>query len=80
MELWTCRETAASTAHTHEFDEYMMVVEGRYTLIIGDERIPLSAGDEYFIPRGTRHAGEVEAATRTIHCFGGRRASRQGTQ
>ena len=47
MELWTCRETAASTAHTHEFDEYMMVVEGRYTLIIGDERIPVKAGDRH---------------------------------
>ena len=76
MAFWTCHENAASSAHTHDFDEYMMVVDGCYTLILGGARIPVHAGEEYFIPRGTPHAGEVEAGTRTIHCFGGRRAER----
>ena len=76
MAFWTCRETAASAAHVHEFDEYMVVVEGCYTLIIGGERIAIKAGEEYFIPRGVLHGGEVVAGTRTIHAFGGRRASR----
>jgi hypothetical protein len=41
-------------------------------LIIGDERIPVNAGEEYFIPSGTPHGGEVVAGTRTtIHAFGG---------
>jgi mannose-6-phosphate isomerase-like protein (cupin superfamily) len=75
MAFWTCRETA-STEHVHDFDEYMIVVEGRYTLIIGGEKIPVRAGEEYFIPRGTRHGGEVVAGTRTIHAFGGRRVER----
>ena len=74
--FWTCRETAASAAHVHEFDEYMIVVEGCYTLIIGDERTPIRAGEECFIPRGVRHGGEVEAGTRTINAFGGHRANR----
>jgi len=39
MAFWTCRETAASTAHTHDYDEYMIVVQGCYTLIIKGERI-----------------------------------------
>ena len=76
MAFWTCRETAASAEHTHDFDEYMMVVEGCYTLIVGEERIPLKAGEEYFIPRGVAHSGEVIAGTRTIHAFGGHRADR----
>jgi len=76
MAFWTCRETASSAAAVHEFDEYMLVVEGEYTLIIGEQRIPMQAGDEYFIPRGTWHAGEVLAGTRTIHAFGGHRAAR----
>src|ERR1035441_1071091 len=38
MAFWNCRETAASAAHAHEFDEYMIVVEGCYTLIIEGER------------------------------------------
>jgi len=78
MAFWTCRETAASAAHVHEFDEYMVVVEGCYTLVIGEERIPVRAGEEYLIPRGVRHGGEVVAGTRTIHAFGGRRAERVG--
>ena len=78
MAFWTCRETAASAAHAHEFDEYMVVVEGSYTLIIDNRKIPVRAGEEYFIPRGVWHGGEVVAGTRTIHAFGGRRAERVG--
>ena len=76
MAFWTCRETAASAPHSHEFDEYMVVVEGSYTLLMGGERIPIKAGEEYFIPRGVLHGGEVLAGTRTIHAFGGQRAKR----
>ena len=74
--FWTCSQTAVSAAHAHDFDEYMLVVEGCYTLVIGGEKIPIRAGQEYFIPRGLEHGGEVLAGTRTIHAFGGRRAER----
>jgi mannose-6-phosphate isomerase-like protein (cupin superfamily) len=76
MAFWTCREAAVSTPHVHDFDEYFVVVEGCYTLIIEGERIPVRAGEEYFIPKGTWHGGEPSAGTRTIHAFGGRRAQR----
>jgi len=76
MAFWTCRETAVSAPHSHEFDEYMVVVEGCYTLIIDGQRIPVRAGEEYWIPCGVVHGGEVRAGTRTIHAFGGRRATR----
>jgi quercetin dioxygenase-like cupin family protein len=76
MAFWTCRETAASALHTHDYDEYMMVVQGCYTLLINGERIPVKAGEEYFIARGVPHSGEVVAGTRTIHAFGGHRGDR----
>jgi quercetin dioxygenase-like cupin family protein len=76
MAFWTCRETAASAAHTHDYDEYMLVVQGCYTLLMDGDRIPVRPGEEFFIARGVPHAGEVQAGTRTIHAFGGRRASR----
>jgi mannose-6-phosphate isomerase-like protein (cupin superfamily) len=76
MAFWTCRETAASAAQVHDYDEYMVVVQGSYTLIINGERILVNAGEEYFIPRGVPHSGEVLAGTRTIHAFGGHRADR----
>jgi quercetin dioxygenase-like cupin family protein len=76
MAFWTCREAAVSAEHTHEYDEYMAVVQGCYTLIVGGTRIPVAAGGEYFIPRGTPHRGEAAAGTRTIHAFGSHRADR----
>jgi len=71
MAFWTCHETAKSREHVHEYDEYMVVVEGCYTLLIQCERIDLKSGQEYFIPKGIPHGGEVIAGTRTIHAFGG---------
>lgn len=76
MAFWTCRETTASAQHTHVYGEYMLVVQGCYTLIINGERIPVKAGEEYLIPSGVPHSGEVLAGTRTIHAFGGHRADR----
>lgn len=76
MAFWTCSETARSASHVHDYDEYMVVIEGCYTLIIEGRRISLHRGDEYFIPRGVHHSGEVLANTRTIHAFGGHRADR----
>jgi quercetin dioxygenase-like cupin family protein len=75
MAFWTCCETAASAAHVHDYDEYM-IVQSCYTLIIDGERILVKAGEEHFIPRGVPHSGEVLAGTRTIHAFGGHRADR----
>src|SRR5712691_6067175 len=76
LAFWTCREAAASAAQTHDYDEYMIVVQGCYTLIIDGKRIPVNAGEEYFISRGVLHSGEVLAGTRMIHAFGGHRADR----
>ena len=76
MAFWTCRESAVSTPHAHEYDEYMIVVCGCYTIIFDDMRVPVRAGEEYLIPKGTWHGGEAVAATRTIHAFGGRRVER----
>jgi len=76
MAFWTCRESAVSAPHSHEYDEYFVVVQGCYTLIIDGKRIPVRAGEEYFIPKGIWHGGEPAAGTRTIHAFGGQRAER----
>jgi len=76
--FWTCLEAVQSAPHTHEYDEYMVVVQGRYTLIIDGKRIPLDAGQEYLIKKGVLHDGEAIAGTRTIDAFGGKRAKRVG--
>src|SRR5258707_3693596 len=61
MAFWTCQQTAQSAPHVHNYDEYMIVAEGCYTLIIDGQRIQLRRGDEYFVPRGVTHIGEVVA-------------------
>jgi mannose-6-phosphate isomerase-like protein (cupin superfamily) len=76
MAYWICEIDGISKEHIHEFDEYFTVVQGTYTLIINGQRIDICKGDEYFIPKKVPHSGEFKAGTRTIHCFGGKRADR----
>jgi quercetin dioxygenase-like cupin family protein len=73
MAFWTCREARKSKKHKHDFDEYMAVVSGEYTLCTNDGERVLKPGDEAFIPKGTEQWGRCAAGTRTIHAFGGRR-------
>src|SRR6185437_3738119 len=57
MAFWTSGETATFEAHSHEFDEYMLVMQGCYPLIVNGSRIPVKAGEEYFISKSVMHAG-----------------------
>ena len=77
MAFWTYKQTAKSKEHSHEYEEYIVVIQGWYTIIIDDNRIPLKPGDEYVIPKGVEHGGEVIAGTRAIYAFGGKRATRE---
>ncbi|HWZ80180.1 MAG TPA: FmdB family zinc ribbon protein, partial [Candidatus Sulfotelmatobacter sp.] len=45
MAFWTCTQTATSAEHVHEFEEYMLAVQGCYTLLIAGKRIPINAGE-----------------------------------
>jgi mannose-6-phosphate isomerase-like protein (cupin superfamily) len=67
---------AVTDEHVHAFDEWFVVVEGSYVVTLDGREVRLGAGQELFIPKGTRIAGRVTAGTRTIHAFGGRRAGR----
>jgi len=78
MAHWTCPERGQSAIHTHNYDEYMLVVQGRYILIIEGKRISLRVGDEYLIKAGVPHGGEAVAGTRMVEAFGGKRAKRVG--
>jgi mannose-6-phosphate isomerase-like protein (cupin superfamily) len=77
MAFWTCYRDRKSTEHVHEFDEYLVCVQGQYKIMINNEVVTLNPGDEYYIPRGVAHGGEGMAGTRTIHAFGSKRAERE---
>ena len=70
---WICSESRDSDFHSHEFDEYMVCIQGEYTMIIDGKETVNRRGDEFFIPKSTIHGGRVTAGTRTIHTFGGKR-------
>ncbi|MBA4395105.1 MAG: cupin [Desulfobacca sp.] len=76
MACWKCNVDGRSNEHVHDYDEYFVVVQGVYTLILDAEKIPVRVGEEVLIPKGLSHAGEFIAGTRTIHCFGGKRVER----
>lgn len=73
MAFWEYKADRVSKEHTHDYDEYMVVVQGEYTVTINGEETVLHAGDELFIPKGALQGGRVKAGTRSIHAFGGTR-------
>ena len=77
MIFWTCRADRETASHAHAFDEYMVVVAGRYVLRLDGVEHDLGPGDEIYIPRGSEISGLCLAGTRTIHAFGGQRARRE---
>ena len=40
MTIWTCELDGTSPEHVHDFDEYLVVVQGQYTLIMGHRSGP----------------------------------------
>ncbi|MEW6515935.1 MAG: cupin domain-containing protein [candidate division FCPU426 bacterium] len=77
MAFWTCYQDRESNAHAHEYDEYLVCVQGEYSVILPEKTVILKPGDELHIPAGLRHGGRCCAGTRTIHAFGGKRAERE---
>ncbi|MBI4733315.1 MAG: cupin domain-containing protein [Rubrobacteridae bacterium] len=73
MAFWTCYKDKETIEHAHDYDEYFVVVEGQYTVIVNNKETLISVGQEYHVPKGTLHSGRSVAGTRTIHCFGGKR-------
>lgn len=73
MAFWTCYSDRTSKEHSHDFDEYMVCVQGQYIAVVDGKETVLIPGDELFIPKGSLQSGKCIAGTRTIHAFGGRR-------
>jgi quercetin dioxygenase-like cupin family protein len=75
MELWHTRSDTVLPEEVHDFDEYVLVVEGEYVLSLNGKTFPLRPGQEFVIPRHARISARLTAGTRTVHAFGGRPAS-----
>lgn len=73
MAFWIYQSDRVSKEHMHDYDEYMLCVEGEYIVTIDGEEHILHSGDELYIPKGSLQGGRVKAGTRSIHAFGGQR-------
>jgi quercetin dioxygenase-like cupin family protein len=71
--FWECNSDQSSKTHSHDFDEYMVCMDGEYIAHLDDKEYILGPGDELFIPKGTEQWSKCRAGTRTIHVFEGKR-------
>lgn len=71
--VWECDEDGQSQPHTHEFDEWLIVIAGEYMICSDSKRVPLTAGQQCYIPKGIKHWGAYKKHTQTINFFGGKR-------
>lgn len=54
--------------HTHGA-QYSVILDGKATLCIGEERRDLKKGDEFFIPADVEHSIEIHSKLRAIDVF-----------
>lgn len=76
MVIWHSKKGGRSLLHTHDYDEYCIVVQGKFTGIVGGRKCCLGPGEECYIPAGISHGGVYSKNYRAIDAFGGTRVDR----
>jgi len=71
--LWECNSEKESKKHKHEFNEYMVCLEGEYLAIVDNIEYVLHKGDDLEIKSGQEQWGKCIAGTITLHIFEGKR-------
>lgn len=61
-------EHGSMVAHEHEFVELVCIVAGSGVHAVGDERLPISAGDVILIDSGVKHSYEVADGEKLTLC------------
>jgi quercetin dioxygenase-like cupin family protein len=59
MAVMTIEAGMEDAGHSHPFDQSGLVLEGNFTLFIGEDRKSLRPGQGYFIPAGIHHGWSV---------------------
>jgi quercetin dioxygenase-like cupin family protein len=71
--FWECDTESEVGPHSHDFDEYCLVVEGVCTEIVDGTEHVLRKGDEILIPARSVHSARITPPYRAIDFFGGKR-------
>jgi quercetin dioxygenase-like cupin family protein len=76
LAIWEYAADSLTPEETHDFDEYVLVVDGLYIIKIGQQQIQLTKGMEYTIAANTKHTAQFTTGTRVIHYYGGKLVDR----
>jgi quercetin dioxygenase-like cupin family protein len=64
-------ETGAE--HTHDFDAYLLVLDGEMTVACNGKPQTFRAGDTFTVPAGTPHTEKYGSGSTGVHYLAGRR-------
>lgn len=78
MIIWTsgADEPIRTKRHTHDYDEWFLIINGSFKGDVGGREVVMGPGDEIHIRAGTPHNGEYSSGFRSIHAFSRKRARR----
>lgn len=71
--FWESDDGTVSPEHSHDYDEYCLVVEGTCEETIAGTKHVLKPGQEILIPAGQPHSAVLSKGYRAIDVFGGPR-------
>ena len=74
--MWTSTEGGVSHPHSHDYDEYAIIIQGKTTCLVIGQEVTYRPGDECYIPAGVVHSGTFSKGYRAIDGFGGKRVKR----
>lgn len=74
--MWTSTKGGISHPHSHDYDEYAIIIAGETTCLVDGKEVTFRPGDECYIPAGVVHSGTFSKGYRAIDGFGGKRVKR----
>ena len=66
---WSVEAGATVPVHSHPHEQFSMVVEGEFQLILDDEEDVLKPGRVALIPADTPHSGEAKTDCKIVDVF-----------
>lgn len=76
--LWTNKKKGGRCEpHSHDHDEYCIVISGKYIGVVDGVPVEVGAGEELYIPAGKVHYGSYTDDYRAIDGFGWKRVKRE---
>ena len=67
--FWEVKNGFSVSGHSHQHDEWGIVITGSCSLTIGDETKTYHAGQEFYVPAGVEHYSTMSDNYRAVDFF-----------